>query len=388
MGSKTRGSLLPKPVNNINAYIENQKKEKQAVREQLKESIRGHQNQLQSGKYELTRTDGGKPVAYVKNKQNVNYLRKLCSQLDSPPTKHGMLKSKLRNFLHYFIKFNDLRIYSTDSIADGSIVMKTYNGDLKIIDLRSGLVKSILAEKRKVKSIEKTFKTFSKHFKIHIIGFNQYESSYIERLIDYKPFSDWTEKEKKDAIETIFSNFNSYFYEKKNRLKKTITVTSLISNLEKKAGSHNIIESIKYQIPESAYSDAWPKVKSHGDCVLSNVLLKDGQFYFIDWNDSGKYVFFYDLLNGIFGEAAFHNNDSFLYDYLTGEYDEHFSKAFQLFGLHYDQDKKLYYLAVFMLERILFRYKHKNDVHIESVLSIYERVLKKAEEINTEESRC
>ena len=103
----------------------------------------------------------------------------------------------------------------------------------------------------------------------------------------------------------------------------------------------------------------YPLAFQHGDHVLSNFLFYENEYYIIDFEHSGLYFFFYDLIFLIIGQdwlrGGFRGgfNNVLIKEYLLGGFDDHIRDIFKLYNLDKTFDIQFRYelIVLTMLQR-------------------------------------
>lgn len=102
----------------------------------------------------------------------------------------------------------------------------------------------------------------------------------------------------------------------------------------------------------SAPHTKWPRIKCHGDTKFDNILLEKNNFYIIDWEFYGDYIFYYDFMNLIINEALDEDNYVYLNRFLNDDFDDILRKLFNAVGITYKADKKKCYIVLYLMERV------------------------------------
>jgi|SRR5690625_3621714 len=127
-----------------------------------------------------------------------------------------------------------------------------------------------------------------------------------------------------------------------------ITPNDLFESLDGKNDNVNKL-FLKY-INNEVREMKLPMVKLHGDLWSSNILLKKGnssKFYYIDWEYSNDYFFFYDLFWFMQNEAIYNGNFTFIKKYINGRYDDQFINIFRTFDLDFREEHRQGFLVIF-----------------------------------------
>ncbi|MFE7060539.1 hypothetical protein ACFVAD_00135 [Sutcliffiella sp. NPDC057660] len=356
---------------NLIKYINFRFREKKKLATKMKSYFKTNSEFLTSGTYSLAKSESGKIIAYKHNSRNKFFVEKIVDTGYIFSDWQNRIKSNIRQFVDLVIDIPTIKIKSLKPSFNGELIMVTYNQDVKIFDLKSKTVVNLVKDNHSYLKLIKTTNIFKDYFDIPIISSNPIKQTYIERFIDFKPYSNWSLGEKEDAVRTIFSNYKNYFiYCSANSHFISRDIRDELAILKNLCDGSELLATLSTVIKNSLDSE-WTYVNCHGDMVFSNILLYKKNYYIIDWIDSGKHIFFYDLFNFMFGEATFHRNYYYLEKFISGTFDHYLSGVFKLFNHTYDKEKKIYYLALFLINRIRFRIENKNDENLVAVFSSY-----------------
>ncbi len=100
-------------------------------------------------------------------------------------------------------------------------------------------------------------------------------------------------------------------------------------------------------------SSDYKKCITHGDISTNNIIYDGKEFYYIDFENISKRIFFYDIL-GYLCKAKINDNCSAIENYLRGKYDSEFKKFFSKYGVDFCEDYRRAYIVVFALEDTKF----------------------------------
>lgn len=334
---------------------------------------------LVSGTYRVSWT--GKRKVYLKNKN----------------TAHFLLKNKLQSNNSFLFKMKSVidaisASLSTITITnekeqklEGELVMMTYSSNVKIIDFTKKIILNRMeAAPLTYERVKQGYQSLNKHFKMTIIEFLDEEFIYYEKYLEFIPYNLWEARDIKDCINEIFNSYIRYFVTIKKGDIPTHNPAALFEEIKATDyKNHKTIIAVEEWLEESPEELLYPIIRGHGDMKFENILLAEKEFYFIDLEFSAAYFFIYDLINLIFNEAM--NGDfSYVQAFLEGAYDEKYKKLFEAMGLVYDNKKKLYYIAVYLVDRII-HYDLKVVVHrldLTDMFNKYFMIMTKIEELD------
>lgn len=344
--------------------------------------VEDNKQYLVNGKYRVTWT--GKRKIYLKNAN----------------TKKFLLKNKYQS--------NDASLFSVKSLVDaistafftiavtngkegavkGELIMMTYSNNVKIIDFTQKIIlNKMAADPLTYKRIKQGFQSLHSHFKMTITEFSDQEYMYVEKYLEFTPYHRWGVGNIEMCIDEIFSSYLRYFTSFNSEAIARQNPSAMLEELKSTAyRNHELVSKLEAWLSKSTSVRDYPVVRGHGDMKFENILLTNKEFYFIDLEFSADYIFYYDLINLIFNEVL--NGDySYADFYLQGKYDEKYKKLFEVFDLNFDEDKKLYYLAVYLLNRIV-SYDLAVTVHRLDLADMFDKYLQTLSKIEQLDERC
>lgn len=347
-------------------------------RQHIKTILTNNKKYLVSGNYYIA--GGSKRVAYLNSysstdfitKNNVHVIRKTA-------TNEIIYKKFLKYILH---KFSVIKVIGKDQKLNfaGEVVMFTRANDFKVFDFYNHKVMTFVKEKDHYFKIKDTIHVFKGKFPITIIDFNDIEQAYIEDYIDFVPYQDWSHQERRSVLNNIFRYYENYFKQTTFSNLNYVSTKSLIDLFIKDISSNNLLEDIYKILDYEDLAINWPMLRLHGDLGFNNILLSSNRIFFIDWEDSRDHIFFYDLLNIIFFEYVFHNDESYLEKYINGYYDDILKILFELMNIRFSSQKKLNYFAIFLIERVISE-KRMNYPHLPNMIKLCQNTLWEIERV-------
>ena len=326
-------------------------------RNRLINALSTHKNYLVSGRYRVLRN-----IAYL------SYCKeaKLFASTISKSTISG-LQSKLTSIGKDLIdRTYTIDINGYENTFGGSLILLTWNHNIKIFDFRSYHVLTLCNCNKEYERIKYTYKLTSTLFPVPVIHmFNDENQSYKESLVKYIPHSNWNEELKKAAISTVFSTYINYYNQYK---KKTVPIHSHLDSIA--INSYPFTRKLA-NLLQGKHSTVFP---IHGDLWFENLLYDGNSFYFIDWEYYGDHCFFSDIINIFFAEALIRNNLSYLKKFLDGEYDEDFERLFHSVDENYLLYSKKELFALYLLERFSKKDANKHPNQQKELLKKYENI--------------
>ncbi|GAK05951.1 hypothetical protein JCM19037_4491 [Geomicrobium sp. JCM 19037] len=236
----------------------------------------------------------------------------------------------------------------------GSILWFSSNGDCKLFSADEVLTVSCSRDTYDRKLANTAH--FSQYFRTPpIIARNEEEKTIVEPYIEPTLRA---QSHKKAILNTIFTDYADYFTSIKGdtRLTKQ-TMNELLERSENRV-HRPIFQHIIALIDESLFDVNFSYIPLHGDLWTDNLLITEDQsgekeVWYIDYDTSGQYVFFYDFFKFMWNEFDVNNDDSSVIAYLHGEYDDYFARVFRVFNLNYDPTLRASYFGYFFLNYLL-----------------------------------
>ncbi|MFB9861014.1 hypothetical protein ACFPFV_02150 [Salinicoccus siamensis] len=319
----------------------------------LKKNLFSFQKYLVAGKYTLTVE--GKNICYLDSIDARGFLGLNNSHLSDGLEGKYQVKYILKKIINFIFIPNKIKVSKLESCNEhfcGSLIMLTRQGDKKIFNFKDKIILNIISEKEKYERIKVAHNSFSNYINSTIFDFDDSTKTYKEKLIDFESFNSVSEVEKNYIIKEFFTNYNNYFISlDKSNLKK-IKVENLLTSFYEENNNILLYDKLVSHFKKSNMFDiTFPQTLLLGDMCFFNILKTSDKTYYIDFEYSDEYIFFYDFMNILFVEFN-RKNPIYLMKYLNGEYDKNLEKTFQIFDLDFCIDKREQYFIMFLLERI------------------------------------
>jgi hypothetical protein len=287
----------------------------------------------------------------------------------------SLLKVLISNILkRIFLKKLVIDKKIEENIFFGNVYLPATQGKKgKIFDLIDNKVLSLFDDKLDFDKKIQSYRYFNDFFPIPKIDTYDNENLLvIEECINYKTNVNWNKIDRMSVIEDIFFRYISYFKVviKENNYTKKIPM-EVVEDLSKDI---RFITSIKNNIADELLETKIPFVKLHGDLWTSNILinnLNSKQIYYIDWEHSKNYVFFYDFFFLMWNEVIHNQDYSYIDDYFSGQYNAYFEKIFALFNMEFQDEYKLDYFNIFFLVQFKERWGNSNNNFLNTRLDQY-----------------
>lgn len=293
-------------------------------------------------------------------------------------------KSKLKRIFVLLVKrtFFSKSIYINNqekTSFQGSVffigVDKASNG--KVFDFINQQVLTMYFSKRKYNEILEAYRFFKPYFNLpSIISYSSDPLIIQEELIDHTSYKKWTKEDFDLVIKDIFERYTTYFQccsrDNNYSLIKPVTILQNIQNADM------LSEFITAHTNDDILRMDLPLVRIHGDLWIPNILLtrnKLDSVYYIDYEFSDAFLFFYDIFWFIHDQVVNHSNHYFLFKYVTGEYDDDFKSLFSTFHLNFEKNNRLDYLNIYYINVYMKRCNHLHQrermLHLNNFKDIY-----------------
>lgn len=231
------------------------------------------------------------------------------------------------------------------------------------------------------------YKQFHSCFKMpKVLHVDSDESVIIEEFIDFKNFEDWSQTDFKIVINDLHTSVHSYVKEqKKNNEIAWKSINDLLQEVDRE-NLFAFINELQLNIDQDLKDKKYPYLFLHGDMWTSNILIKkeDNSIRYIDFEYANYYIFFWDLFFIMWNEYIRYNTTYYLSEYISGSYDKLFRNLFTLFDLNYEEDKKMDYIHMFILEFYQERWNNVDDDGLEQAYTTYKEFIKVARKVNLE----
>ncbi len=221
------------------------------------------------------------------------------------------------------------------------------NGDLKIFS--DTQVLSVCSSRENYGQKIAAYDYFSQFFRLpKLLARDDAQQQLLEERIT---FADQTVVDACGLLATIYTDYINYFRQAEV---KWYTLAGLLATSANRVYRAEF-EQLIAEIPAELLAAEWPYLKLHGDLWTENLLLeKDSQqLYYIDWDESGEYLFFYDFFKLMWNELDVHQNYSYYENYLAGRFDAQLAAVFDLFQLEFQPAAKKAYFYLFFLNFLL-----------------------------------
>lgn len=333
----------------------------------IREAIKKSRPYLTNGTfyYDLS----GKAIGYTASATSNNFINKMKRET-------GKEERKIKTLVHRYLNlFHSIRITNKNGNFHGEVIMVTRDQNIKIFDFRREKVITFIRCEDDFELLRANYLYFKEYYNIPDYSF-QDPNIIIEDLIEFKKNDEWNSTETYQALSDLSESICLQMSNLDMKHASYKTTKDLLDTLRAKLNQKEIIQIIERHIPQEAENDRWLMIKSHGDFNFNNMLLSDDKFYYIDWADSNLTIFFYDLINCVLVDALYTNNHYYLNSYIHGDYDQQLKKLFGLQNIKFNPAYRIYYIVVYIAERLLKFELSKPFEEMEAMLKRYEALLK------------
>ncbi|MGE6260641.1 phosphotransferase family protein [Heyndrickxia sporothermodurans] len=222
--------------------------------------------------------------------------------------------------------------------------------DIRIFDLTRNKVLTVFSRKKDYNSVIENYGKFKPFFHIPTVLWKSDEDLLIiEELIIFQPKTNWGNDDYLLIMKVTFELYLTFFKNKQEKIHSFITPQNLFQSLPGEVE----IKDLWMKISKEITNMKLPYTLLHGDLWTSNILYKksdDFDVYFIDWEYSSEFIFFYDLFNMMWLEVYMNNNYVYVEKYVNGDYDLYFYNMFAIFDLKFQSKYKQDYFIIYFLE--------------------------------------
>ncbi len=249
------------------------------------------------------------------------------------------------------VVINDLNL----KLYNGEFLIYSRNGNIKIFNFDDNTLVTFIGDTEHYNKMKNTYLYFREYFNIPILGFNDEERVIKEKFLIYVPVKRWSYHMKYQAVNAILMGHLKQVHSEYQQIDRFFIVHEKLKELKEVKGNQiiRLNKIINVIIPSNKVDDKWPAIMCHGDMNFSNVLLYKNEFFLIDWEDSDVCIFFYDIFCCIFAEFFHEDSSKPLEEYTNGSFDNILTKFFESVSSIYCNTDKIYYLTLFIIERIL-----------------------------------
>ena len=238
-------------------------------------------------------------------------------------------------------------------IFQGDILWFCINGDIKIFSDFETL--TLCNNKNNYIAKIENHKYFSKYFDLPKLKTSD-DKTYqlIEEFIHFRKIiqSDTT-----FILKTIYKDYIRYF--KIMKEKPCLDFRSLNNLIEsnKNPINNTQFEQVCNYINAELFNKKFPYIKLHGDLWTGNILLTDTcnntSLKYIDWDESGTYIFFYDFFKFMWNEFDVNDRYDYYQRYMNNEFDQYLDDIFSIFKVEFNSLLKRDYFCMFILNYML-----------------------------------
>ena len=282
-------------------------------------------------------------------------------------SRENQLKYKIKSILGF-----DLRIIRNDGTnAVGNQLYITRKGKIKVFDKEKKQVVTICDEREaKIASLFQS--NYIKFFPSSpFIEIDNENSMIVERFLQEQ--YQWR-KNYESVKETMIDVMNSLSLYVASEMKnaKIKYVNDFISAIISKTNDQDLLNFI-YEIKTSiGNKDRLFFIPQHNDLVLSNVIRDLKGITVLDYEFYNENIFYYDSMTWIIWEAVRYNHDSYLNDYLNGEYDNLFIALFNSSAMKFTPGKRALYAIYYILANINVHLDTSDNTNIASYNRIFQ----------------
>jgi len=349
-------------LNTIKEYFIKSKKSKKILKKK--------ELYFMPGRYSFSARN--KKIYYLKNYDTEAFLNNLEKNFKFNKKEKGFsgLKTTIRAMV---LGLFDVELTHTSNKFNGQLGMITRSDSIKIFDLEEKKVLTFIENKHEYQIIKTAYSKLNKYYNTTFLEFDDEKLCYSEYLIDFKPSNIWNKKEKELVFDHTYNVNKMYFNEYSELHYKKISVSKKIKEWQMQENIKKTVENCKLLLQKVDVEI--PILTLHGDINLNNILLSENKIYFIDFEMSEEYLFFYDILSLIYHEPfsnSWNGEKSYLINYVQGKYDLKLQELFGILNFNYIPELKKEYFILGVLERAA-KMNHAEELLIR-ILNFYDEI--------------
>lgn len=318
---------------------------------------------LQKGNFVIS-TESKKIIYLLGDVSTAEFVKKEFE--NKKDNKGDSLSKKVKNLIKKTI-FNCLKIKNKSKenpTAESSIVMISWDNDLKFFDIINEKVITVFKNTKKLNRYVIDMDYFKMYFNLPFL----YKEGNIvyEKLINNT--IEMSECNKEKYYLNMVRHYTNYFKKiKSENFERSSYVINTVNNDWKNIFNEFLLSEKQFKNIE------FPIYYMHSDLHFDNVLISNNKIYYIDWEHSSFKPFFYDVFNVLFIEIMNHNDLNLTSKYLNGKFDEMFIDLFNSVNLEFESDLREAYFIYFIFYRFIYFDLVNNEV--EGVLKRYKKLI-------------
>ena len=303
-----------------------------------KKVLKKHSEYLKNGNY--VGDSRAKSFCLASNERAINFCKNnLKRKYKKDLIGRVLLNKKIRS---------KNKLFSGELIVLGNSTVNDMPSSVKIFDFSKSAVLTVYHDDNKFNLDHNARLQFEKELPLVPLIQVDTERKFIEEeMIFSKPISSLEGKEYEKIFNKIMGCYQNYF--NSNATEKAVSVGDMISD-SKDGGLDSKLESALLSSLIKISDQKIPVRRLHGDFTFDNILIKENEIYFIDFEHFGDYVFFYDVFWLMQNEYVYAKNKTLLSGYFAGKFDKEFDKLFKSVNLTFNPELREQYYCIFVLE--------------------------------------
>lgn len=234
----------------------------------------------------------------------------------------------------------------------GEILWFCSNGDIRVFSDSKTL--TLCKNKKNYMTKIDNYDYFSQHFNLPKLTFREDKNyALIEEFVHFKPNK---HSDTHFILKEVYSDYMNYFkYMTQIDNYPSYSLNDLTQS-NPKPNSVRQVKVLRDAIDDRLFNEKFPFIKLHGDLWTGNILLTNTEtpnLVYIDWDESGNYIFFYDFFKFMWNELDVNGRYDIYQLYMDGRFDSYLDSIFSLFQLPFDPLFKKDYFCMFMLNYVL-----------------------------------
>ena len=309
---------------------------------------------LKPGSY--TYTLKPKKIIYKKHHSSKKFINKLSKELDIKKLnfKDKFRKSLIEVLSNIFRKSFKVKrnITNVDNQFDLIMVLYQQHG-YKLFDLELNNVLKIHLQNERYKSEKEIIEKLSDDISIPNHAFLTHKKMIVEKLVDFKPYSELTNQEILLGFKQFLDDYVGYIASQDQADLEQYEPEKLVKIYDKAFDGYDFWNTIKkeFKLVEKLKEDSEiTYVEFKDDLKFKNFIITNrGQYYLIDFEMTSQVFSFAPLMVPMMDLGFSYEDDFVLKELFRGTFDSPLSKISEIINQDYSKNNRDVYLILAML---------------------------------------
>lgn len=259
-------------------------------------------------------------------------------------------KQRILTLINHLLCKKSFKVQTKDKIFEGQLLcITTMNNNIKVFDTEKRKLISVYEDESFFNRLVDNRNYWSQYFRVPDYVVKRGKYNIIEEdILQKKNFNSC------DILPLLIDDYIQYF--NKVELSKDIIIDGDKLNKFCQLISINEEEFLSY-LNSSEYREC----VVHGDLWRSNIIYTGEKWFYIDFENVGTRVFYYDILLYIYIDWIL-GDESLMERFFNGELDNLFSSLYSGINMNYDPSKKRVMFITFLYFFYLEFWQGKNNV--------------------------